>query len=86
MVNGLPKFNHDGVAAVCEICMNGKKNRESIPKKSLWEASHGPQLIHGDIWVRSLPPQKSENWKHVHNQFIDDFSRKHSKHLTVQGV
>lgn len=33
MVSGLPAISQEEVKIVCEVCMKGKQNRESIPKK-----------------------------------------------------
>lgn len=35
MVIGMPKLSQEAEEVVCDICMRGKQNRESIPKKSV---------------------------------------------------
>ena len=74
MVKGLPNIIHDGDEVVCEICMRGKQNRESIPKRSLWKSTRGLQLVHSDICGPITPT--SESGKRYIINFIDDYSRK----------
>lgn len=74
MVNGLPQLTHNGAAGICDICMRGKQNRESIPKKSSWRASRVLQLVHTDICGPISPT--SESGKRYIINFIDDYSRK----------
>lgn len=74
MVNGLPKLNKGGEDVVCEICMKGKQNRESIPKKSLWKSTKSLQLVHTDI-CGPISPTSASGKRYIIN-FIDDYSRK----------
>lgn len=74
MVNGLPHISHDIAVKVCDTCMKGKQNRENIPKKSSWKASHCLQLIHTDICGPITPV--SESGKRYIINFIDEFNRK----------
>lgn len=59
MVIGIPKLNHESEEAVCDICMRGKQNRESIPKKSVWKATRALQLVHTDICGPINPASES---------------------------
>ncbi|PRQ17740.1 putative RNA-directed DNA polymerase [Rosa chinensis] len=72
MVKGLPDFKMP--SKLCKDCMVGKQHRESIPKKSMWRASHRLQLIHSDICGPIKP--LSNNRKRYLISFIDDYSRK----------
>ncbi|PRQ42077.1 putative RNA-directed DNA polymerase [Rosa chinensis] len=72
MVKGLPDFKMS--SKLCKDCMVGKQHRESIPKKSMWRASHRLQLIHSDICGPIKPLSNSR--KRYLISFIDDYSRK----------
>ncbi|CAA7040777.1 unnamed protein product [Microthlaspi erraticum] len=74
MVIGLPTISLDEAETICEVCMKGKQNRESIPKKSEWKSTRGLQLVHSDICGPISPI--SESGKRYILNFIDDFSRK----------
>lgn len=72
-MRGLPKIQTaDGT--VCEVCMKGKQIRENIPKKSVWRASRGLELVHSDLCGPITPISESEK-RYIIN-FIDDYSRK----------
>ncbi|CAA7048460.1 unnamed protein product [Microthlaspi erraticum] len=47
MVIGLPKLIDGRV--LCDICMKGKQNRESIPKQSVWRSNKTPEFVHSYI-------------------------------------
>ncbi|KAH9685900.1 hypothetical protein KPL70_014158 [Citrus sinensis] len=56
MVKGLPVMKMS--SKLCIDCMIGKQHRKSIPKKSLWRATHKLQLVHSDL-CRPITPASS---------------------------
>ncbi|KAL9429389.1 hypothetical protein AB3S75_031241 [Citrus x aurantiifolia] len=72
MVEGIPHF--DAPSRVCEGCLTGKQNRDTIPRKSNWRATEKLQLIHADLCGPIYPISNSK--KRYLLCFIDDFSRK----------
>lgn len=74
MVLGLTPFKMSERKSLCDVCMKGKQNRESIPKKSVWKPERGLQLVHTDI-CGPITPVSSSNKRYMIN-FIDDYSRK----------
>ena len=74
MVIGMPKLSQDAEEAVCDVCMRGKQNRESIPKKSVSKSTRALQLVHTDI-CGPITPTFESGKRYIIN-FIDDFSRK----------
>ncbi|GAU32260.1 hypothetical protein TSUD_53880 [Trifolium subterraneum] len=72
MVIGLPKLKEP--TEKCTHCMKGKQQRENVPKKSHWRASHKLELIHSDICGPINP--ESNGKKRYFITFTDDMSRK----------
>ncbi|KAH9687063.1 hypothetical protein KPL70_014633 [Citrus sinensis] len=72
MVKGLPIMKMP--SKLCTDCMIGKQHRKSIPKKSLWRATHKLQLVHSDLCGPITPA--SSSGKRYLITFIDDYSRK----------
>lgn len=72
MVKGLPVMKMP--SKLCTDCMIGKQHRKSIPKKSLWRATHKLQLVHSDLCGPITPA--SSSGKRYLITFIDDYSRK----------
>lgn len=72
MVTGMPPLGES--STVCSTCMVGKQHRETIPKKSLWRATHQLQLIHADLCGPITP--ESHSHKRYILTFTDDYSRK----------
>jgi hypothetical protein len=57
MVTGLPEIRTP--RKLCKDCVKGKQQRKSIPKKSLWRATHKLQLVHSDICGPITPSSNS---------------------------
>lgn len=74
MVTDLLELDRERAEIVCEVCMKGKQNKENIPKKSMWRASRGLELVHSDI-CGPITPTSTSKKRYIIN-FIDDFSRK----------
>ncbi|KAI5316393.1 hypothetical protein L3X38_036100 [Prunus dulcis] len=72
MVEGMPQV--EAPLKVCEDCLVGKQQRDSIPKESTWRASGILQFVHADICGPINPTSNSK--KRYLITFIDDFSRK----------
>ncbi|KAK2426313.1 hypothetical protein QL285_024996 [Trifolium repens] len=72
MVTGLPVIRTP--SKLCKDCVMGKQQRKSIPKKSLWRATHKLQLVHSDI-CGPITPSTSSGKRYLIT-FIDDYSRK----------
>jgi len=72
MVTGLPEIRTP--SKLCKDCVIGKQQRKSIPKKSLWRATHKLQLVHSDI-CGPITPSTSSGKRYLIT-FIDDYSRK----------
>jgi len=72
MVIGLPKFSQP--SRVCKECLDGKKHRDTFPKKSTWRTKQSLQLIHSDLCGLIQP--KSNSNKRYFNSLIDDCTRK----------
>ena len=72
MVTGLPEIRTP--SKLCKDCVMGKQQRKSMPKKSLWRATHKLQLVHSDICGPITP--SSSSGKRYLITFIDDYSRK----------
>jgi len=72
MVYGLPILKNP--SQMCSICMAGKQQRHSFPKKSTWRASKPLQLIHSDL-CGAITPESHSKKRYVIT-FIDDYSRK----------
>lgn len=72
MVRDLPEIKTP--SKLCRDCVVGKQHRESIPKKSMWRATHRLQLVHSDICGPIKPLSNSR--KRYLISFIDDYSRK----------
>lgn len=72
MVPGFPKCTISN--ELCTDCTVGKHHRDSIPKKSLWRASHILELIHADI-CGPISPISNSNKRYT-LCFIDECSRK----------
>ncbi|KAH9779134.1 hypothetical protein KPL71_007611 [Citrus sinensis] len=61
MVEGMPHF--DAPSRVCEGCLTGKQNRDSIPRKSNWRATEKLQLIHADLCAYTPQQNGVAEWK-----------------------
>ncbi|GAU24969.1 hypothetical protein TSUD_312040 [Trifolium subterraneum] len=72
MVKGLPALQD--MDEKCIDCLNGKQQREAIPKQAKWRATTKLQLIHSDICGPINP--SSNGGKRYFLTFTDDFSRK----------
>lgn len=70
MVRGLADINTP--SKLCRDFVIGKQHRESVPKKSMWRASHQLQLIQSDLCGPITPESSSK--KRYFISFIDDFS------------
>ncbi|KAI3501210.1 hypothetical protein L1887_29073 [Cichorium endivia] len=72
MVKGLPLIAEKH--GVCETCVIGKQQRETIPKKCNWHAIEKLQLVHTDLCGPITPA--SPSGKRYTLMFIDDYTRK----------